>query len=77
MLVIRCAACRRKLWRYQKIGKGALLRCHKARIDRVWHLEVVDGKAVCACGQVIGIDKDGHFRMVARAFTAAGTKQHG
>lgn len=32
LLVIRCAACKNKLWKYDKIGKGEVLRCYKDRI---------------------------------------------
>jgi hypothetical protein len=77
MLIIRCAACKRKLFRYRKLGRGALLRCHKSRIEREWEgWSVIDGRLACDCGSVVGHDKGRHFRMVAKAFTASGTKEH-
>lgn len=75
MLLIRCAGCKRKLWKYEKIGKGEVLRCYKKRITRVYHLENDDSKIVCACGKEIGNDKDDHIGMIAGAFTYSGTKR--
>ncbi len=74
MLVIKCAACRRKLWKYFKVGKGEVLRCHKDRITRQYDVEEHDGKVWCLCGNPVGIDKGGHFSMIRNAFTYAGTK---
>jgi hypothetical protein len=77
VLVLRCAACRRKLWRYRKVGQGEVHRCHKDRIDRIWNLEERDGKVVCVCGQAVGIDRGGHYAMDRKAFTYSGTKTNG
>lgn len=75
MLTIRCAACKRKLWKYDKIGKGQVLRCHKSRIERVYIFEESDGKIVCKCGKEIGIDKGPYVKMVAKAFVYSGEKR--
>jgi hypothetical protein len=32
VLILKCAACKKKLWKYDKIGPGEVLRCHKDRI---------------------------------------------
>jgi hypothetical protein len=78
MLVLRCAACRKKLWRYDKIGKGEVLRCHKERIDRDYGNCSSDGSRICcACGNSIGIDKGSYYKMIDRAFTYSGTKRNG
>ena len=77
MLVLRCAACRKKLWRYEKIGKGEVLRCHKARIDRDYDNCLTDGyKVRCACGNNIGIDKGSFYKMIDKAFTYSGKKRN-
>ena len=76
MLVIRCGACRNKLWRYDKIGPGEVLRCHKERIDKFYCELPTDGhKFFCPCGKEIGIDKGSFIKMVARAFVYSGTKR--
>ena len=75
MLVIRCAACKKKLWRYDKIGPGEVLRCHKVRIDRTYSYTEKDGKLRCVCGKPIGIDKGSFYRIIAKAFTYSGTKR--
>lgn len=76
MLTIRCAACKTKLWKYEKIGKGAVLRCHKSRITRMYVSEKKENKIRCVCGNTIGIDKGSHIKMIAKAFTHTGTKQN-
>ena len=76
MLTIHCAACRKKLWKYDKIGHGHVARCHKQRIMRWYDTEPVDQKAQCTRGTVIGIDKSGHYRLIANAFTQTGTKRN-
>jgi hypothetical protein len=77
MLVLRCAACRKKLWRYDKIGKGEVLQCHKERIDRDYgNCSAADNKLCCACGNSIGIDKGSYYKMIDRAFTYSGTTRN-
>jgi phage terminase large subunit-like protein len=77
MLLMRCAACRKKLWRYDKIGKGEVLRCHKKRIVRDFGICSTDGQKIyCSCGNIIGIDKCSYYKMIDRAFTYAGTKRN-
>ena len=76
MLIIRCSACKRKLWRYDKIGPGEVLRCHKGRIKKVFLAAVGDNDRIyCTCGKDIGIDKGSFYKMIAKAFTYRGTKR--
>ena len=74
MLTLKCSACRRKLWKYQKLGKGAVLRCHKDRIVKRYQVQEREGKIFCACGQPVGIDKGDHFSMDRKTFTYSGLK---
>ena len=77
MLILRCAACRKKLWRYEKIGKGEVLRCHKPRITKDYgNSATVGSKISCICGNNIGIDKGSYYKMIAKAFTYSGTKRN-
>ncbi|OQY44031.1 MAG: hypothetical protein B6242_13520 [Anaerolineaceae bacterium 4572_78] len=76
MLTIKCAACKRKLWKYDKIGKGHILRCYKERIIKVYSYEKEGNKIKCLCGKPIGIDKGKHINMISRSFTYTGTKRH-
>lgn len=75
VLIIRCAACKKKLWRYDKIGPGEVLRCHKNRIARLYEAKVEDGRVRCPCGKDIGIDKGNFYKMIAKGFTYSGTKR--
>lgn len=78
MLVISCSGCKTKLWKYDKIGKGRVLRCHKDRIQRFYKkpiLDKTDGKVKCNCGKEIGIDKGSFIKMNKKAFTYTGTKR--
>ena len=77
MLVLRCTACKRKLFRYDKIGPGKVLRCHRARIEKIYNTYEREGRMYCTCGRDIGIDKGGYVKMIAKAFTVRGTKRNG
>ncbi|MBV7329395.1 hypothetical protein KFU94_14320 [Chloroflexi bacterium TSY] len=76
MLTIRCAACKRKLWKYEKIGQGAVLRCHKDRITRHYAYNEAGGKIRCLCGKEIGIDKGTSIKMIGNAFVYSGQKRN-
>lgn len=76
MLTLHCAACKKKLWKYEKKGHGHVVRCHKERITKWYDIEVRDHKIHCLCGKVIGIDKGSHYRMVSNSFTHTGTKMN-
>lgn len=77
MLTIKCAACKRKLWKYEKIGKGAVLRCYKDRITRHYAVQTDGARLRCSCGKVIGVDEGAYIKMIASAFTYSGTKENG
>jgi hypothetical protein len=76
MLTIHCAACKKKLWKYEKIGHGHVVRCHKDRITKRYDFTVKDHKIHCLCGKEIGIDKGRHYRMISNSFTHTGTKRN-
>ncbi|NLT95381.1 MAG: hypothetical protein GXW85_07600 [Clostridia bacterium] len=77
MLIIRCGACKSKLWRYDKIGQGEVLRCHKDRINKVYSDVIIEnGKVKCCCGKEIGIDKGTFIKMDPKAFVYSGTKRN-
>ncbi len=76
MLILKCSACRRKLWKYYKLGQGEVHRCHKDRIKKVWNMEERDGKVFCPCGKAVGIDRGSYFAMDKKAFTYKGTKSN-
>lgn len=77
MLTIICAKCHKKLWQYDKIGNGEVLRCHKARIKQFYdECPMHHNKILCPkCSQAIGIDKGSFYKMDPRAFRYRGTKR--
>ena len=76
MLVIKCAGCKNKLWKYDKIGKGEVLRCYKRRIIKFYTKpNKEENKIKCSCGMEIGIDKGSLIKMNRKAFTYSGTKR--
>ncbi len=75
MLVLKCSGCKRKLWKYEKIGMGEVLRCHKDRISIKYNLIKTGSKVLCKCGKEIGVDRGRHIKMISNAFTYRGTKQ--
>ena len=76
MLTLRCAACKGKLWRYDKLGQGEVLRCHKDRIKKMYQAHERNGRIYCRCGKDVGIDKGTCYKMIAKAFTYGGTKRN-
>ncbi|MDQ7031512.1 MAG: hypothetical protein Q9M37_02170 [Desulfonauticus sp.] len=74
MLTIKCAGCKRKIWKYYKIGQGEVLRCHKDRITKIYQYKQIENKIYCSCGQIIAIDKGRYYKMIAKGFTYSGTK---
>jgi hypothetical protein len=77
MLTLKCAACKRKLWKYDKIGHGQVLRCYKDRMTKLYTFDRDGDKIKCQCGKPIGIDKGNHINMIANSFIYTGTKRNG
>lgn len=74
MLTIKCAKCKSKVFRYQKLGKGRVLRCYKGRIKHDY--SVRDGSRVlCKCGNIIGVDGQKWVKMRQSSFFHTGTKE--
>lgn len=76
MLILKCSACKKKIWRYDKIGQGEVLRCHKDRIKKVFQFRVKENKIECSCGKTLGIDKGSYYKMVLKSFTYSGSKRN-
>jgi len=76
VLVLKCSACKKKLWRYDKIGPGEVLRCHKDRIVKIYAQISENDKIKCSCGKDVGIDKGNNIKMISKAFTYSGTKRN-
>ena len=77
MLIIKCAACKRKIWKYDKIGHGQVLRCYKDRMTKLYTFDCEGDKITCQCGKPIGIDKGDYISMIAKSFVYTGTKRNG
>ena len=76
MITIKCAKCKGKVFRYEKIGEGQVLHCWKNRIIK--DCSVRDGSEVkCECGNLIGIDEGKLIRMKQRSFFYSGTERKG
>ncbi len=74
MVTILCIKCRRKLFRYHKVGKGRILRMYKERIED--DFSVKNGREVlCPCGNVIGIDVGPWIKMKQGKFIVRGTRE--
>ncbi len=71
MITIRCAHCRKKIFKYNKIGKGRILYCWKERIKEDYTKREGD-KVLCECGKLIGIDEKIRIRMKQNSFIYSG-----
>jgi len=75
MLTIKCSKCKNKLFKYEKVGSGRVLRCWKNKITRTYNIKVVEDKLFCAeCDNLIGRIDDKKVDMISEAFTYTGTK---
>ena len=73
MLTVKCARCKKRVFKYLKFGKGKLIHCWKGRIIRDY--SVRDGREVkCQCGNLIGIDKGKWIKMKPHSFICSGAR---
>ena len=72
MVKIKCKKCKKVIFKYHKIGKGRILRCHKQRIKADFSIRDGD-KVLCECGNLIGLDEGTLIRMRQDAFERSGT----
>lgn len=72
MIIIRCAKCKSKIFKYKKVGKGKLWHCWKDRIINDYCIRE-GNKVQCQCGNVIGIVEDKWIKMKQHSFTYTGT----
>jgi len=73
MLIIKCLKCKRKIFRYIKIGKGKLWRCWKDRI--VEDFSIHEEKNIkCICGNLIALDEEQWIKLKQHSFYTSGTK---
>ncbi len=75
MLTIKCAGCKRKIWKYDKVGKGQVLRCHKTKITKEYDFVFANNRVSCKCGRTICEDKGSYYRMIPKAFMYTGEKR--
>ena len=73
MLTIKCAKCKKKIMKYNKIGKGKVLRCYISKIKEIY-AEKIDDELKCKCGNIIGIYEGRWIKMKQASFTYTGTK---
>lgn len=74
MLIIKCARCGKKVFKYNKIGKGKVLRCYYSRIKNDYSLKEDSKVKCCKCGNTIGLDDGSYIKMSQKEFTYTGTK---
>ncbi|MCP4632354.1 MAG: hypothetical protein GY855_05465 [candidate division Zixibacteria bacterium] len=73
MINIKCSKCKSKIFKYNKIGKGRILRCWFEKIVKDY--SVRDGDEVnCQCGNLIGVVEGKKVKMKQNAFEYSGTK---
>jgi hypothetical protein len=71
MIIVKCAKCKSKIFKYVKIGKGKLWHCWKDRI--IEDNSIRDGdKVKCQCGNLVGIEQRKWIKMRQHSFTYSG-----
>ncbi|KPL14340.1 hypothetical protein AMJ74_03600 [candidate division WOR_3 bacterium SM1_77] len=74
MLTIKCVKCKRKIFRYLKLGKGRVLHCWKSRIDKDYSIHE-GNKVFCKCGNLIGVEGQKWIKLRQASFFHTGTKE--
>ncbi len=64
-MTIRCKGCKKKLFKYKKIGRGWLIRMHKSKIKSD-HAEYRDGYVFCSCGKKFGRDDGDYIKVYGK-----------
>lgn len=72
MITIKCARCRSKLFKYQKVGKGKVIHCWDMRILKDYSIRK-GYNVYCECGNLIGVRVPKGIRMKQNAFGYSGT----
>ncbi|MBI9071222.1 MAG: hypothetical protein JEY94_06470 [Melioribacteraceae bacterium] len=73
MLIIKCAKCNSKIFKYEKAGKGRVLNCWFDRIKKDYSVTEDENKK-CKCGSVIGTIGIKGVKMKQGTFTESGTR---
>lgn len=71
MVTIKCARCKRKIFKYKKIGKGKLWHCWRERIIEDYSIKDGD-KIKCECGNIIGIVQRRWIKLRQNSFIYSG-----
>jgi len=72
MVIIKCARCKRKIFKYEKIGKGRIWHCWEHRIKEDYSIHK-GAEIRCSCGNLIGIVERKWIKMKQNAFEFSGT----
>lgn len=71
MITVRCAKCKKKVFKYVKIGKGKLWHCWKDRIIEDNSIRKAN-EIKCQCGSLVGVDEGKWIKMKQHSFTYSG-----
>ena len=72
MIIIRCARCKQKIFKYKKIGKGKVWHCWKHRIKEDYSTHKGD-EIFCSCESLIGMAEGKWIKMKQNAFDYSGS----
>ena len=73
MIIIKCAKCKSKIFKYIKIGQGQILKIYLDRITEDNSIRE-DGEVRCKCGNIIGLESDGFIKTKKGNFIYTGRK---
>jgi len=62
IIIIKCDKCKSKIIKYEKVGRGHILRYYKKKILED-HSVYENKKVLCSCGNEIGVDKGRFIKM--------------
>jgi hypothetical protein len=73
VIVVKCAQCKSKIFKYQKVGKGRIWHCWKDKITQDYSVRD-ENEVKCQCGNLIGIVEGKRIKMKQYSFTCSGAR---
>lgn len=64
-MTLKCKGCKKKLFKYKKIGKGKLIKMYKTKIraDNAIHK---NGYVYCSCGKSFGRETKNYIKVYGK-----------
>ncbi|MEN8907957.1 MAG: hypothetical protein ABF289_18550 [Clostridiales bacterium] len=74
MIIIKCVKCKEKIFKYNKIGQGRILKVYYSRVEKDYSLKEDGEIKCCNCKNIIGYKMGNYIKMKLNSFIYTGHK---